>query len=103
MKAGSNDQRSPSTSTVHVLNNRLGYWNQLTKLYLLNQTIYQLSPVTINSKQTKPFANGTAAFVCAFGQPRNFALTSIKKYVPSPCHEATVISTGHAQTIYPAF
>ena len=38
-----------STSTAHVLNNRLGYWNQLTKLYLLNQTIYQLSPVTINS------------------------------------------------------
>ena len=36
-----------STSTAHVLNNRLGYWNQLTKLYLLNQTIYQLSPVTI--------------------------------------------------------
>ena len=81
-----------STSTAHVLNNRLGYWNQLTKskLYLLNQTIYQLSPVTINSKQTKPFANSTAsAFVCAFGQSKTFALTSIKKYVPSPCHEAT--------------
>ena len=44
-----------STSTAHVLNNRLGYWNQLTKLCLHNQTIYQLSPVTINSKQTKPF------------------------------------------------
>ena len=40
--------------------------------------------------------------VCAFGQSRTFALTSIKKYVPSPCHEATVISTGHAQAIYPA-
>ena len=39
-------------SPCHALNNRLGYWNQLTTLYLLNQTIYQLSPVTINSKQT---------------------------------------------------
>ena len=66
---------------------------------MLNQAIYQLNPVTINSKQTKPFANGTAsAFVCGFGQSKTFALTSIKKYVPSPCHEATVISTGHACT-----
>ena len=81
-----------STSTAHVLNNR-----QFTELYLLNEAIYQLNPVTINSKQTKPFANGTAsAFVCAFGQSKTFTLTSIKKYVPSPCHEATVISTGHA-------
>ena len=82
-----------STSTPHVLNNRLGYLNQLTKLYLLNQTIYQLSPVTINSKQTKPFANGTvSAVVCAFGQSKTFARTSIKKYVPSPCHEASHIN-----------
>ena len=43
-----------------------------------------------------------SAFVCGFGHSETFALTSIKKYVPSPCHEATVISTGHAQTIYPA-
>ena len=45
--------------------------------------------MTINSKQTKPFVNGMAsAFVCGFGQSKTFALTSIKKYVPSPCHEA---------------
>ena len=62
-----------------------------------------LNLVKINSKQTKPFANGTAsASVCDFGQSKTFALTSIKKYVPSPCREATVISTGHAQSIYPA-
>ena len=34
------------------------------------------------------FANGTAsAFVCAFGQSKTFALTSIKKYVPSPLYD----------------
>ena len=86
-----------STSTAHVLNNRLGYWNQLTKLYLLNQTIYQLSPVTINSKQTKPLANGTAsAFVCAFGQSKTFALTSIKKYT---C--AFTMSWSHSHINWP--
>ena len=79
---------------------------------MINDLLNKYSPCTeqqtrvLKSTLTKqkPFANGTAsAFVCAFGQSNTFALTSIKKYVPSPCHEATVISTGHAQTIYPAF
>ena len=67
--------------------------DHLAQQVQLNQAIYQRNPVKIKAKQTKPFANGTAsAFVCAFGQSKTFALTSIKKYVPSPCHEASHIN-----------
>ena len=73
-----------STSTAHVLNNRLGYWNQLTKLYLLNQTNSALWQSTLNKQSHLQMAlkqcHLNNAFVRAFGQSKTFAWTSIKKY-----------------------
>ena len=88
-----------SRSTAHVLNNRLGYWNQLTKIKpFTNSTLWQS---TLNKQSHLQMALLLPLCVLLVNQRLLHWLPS--RNVPSPCHEATVISTGHTHTIYPAF